>query len=59
MKALELFLRLLDKLITSFQNKKAQSERNKLEQNPADWFNDHFNGGVSKTSTDKTDKTSN
>jgi len=34
--------------------KKAQNERDKLEQNPADWFTNHF-GGVSK-SADKTDK---
>ena len=55
MKTLEIILRLVDKLLTAIAFKKAQNERNKLENNPADFFMDHF-GGMSDT-TDKTDKT--
>lgn len=53
MKALEIFLRLLDKFISAIQNRKNQDERNKLEDSPADWFDEHFNG----MSSDKSDKT--
>lgn len=54
MSVLEIILRLVDKLLTAIAFKKAQNERDKLEQNPADFFVDHF-GGMSDT-TDKTDK---
>lgn len=54
MKTLEIILRLIDKLLTAISLKKAQNERDKLEQNPADFFINHF-GGVSE-SADKTDK---
>jgi hypothetical protein len=53
MKVLEIFFRLLDKLIKSIELKKAQDARNDLEKNPADWFDDHFNG----VSSDKSNKT--
>jgi hypothetical protein len=53
-KTLEIILRLVDKLLTAIAFKKAQNERDKLENNPADFFVDHF-GGMSDT-TDKTDK---
>lgn len=53
MKILEIFFRLLDKLIKSIELKKAQNARNDLEKNPAEWFNNHFNGLPS----DKSDKT--
>jgi hypothetical protein len=55
MKTLEIILRLIDKLLTAISFKKAQNERDKLEQNPADFFISHFNSGVSDTA-DKTDK---
>jgi len=36
----------------------AQIERDKISQNPAGWFSDHFSNGLSKHSeTDSTDKT--
>lgn len=57
MNLLEIILRLVDKLLTAIAFKKAQNERDKLEANPADFFADHFNGGLPDT-TDKTDKTS-
>lgn len=51
---------LLDKLLTLLQgwvarqeNKKAQEARDEIEQNPADWFDNHFSG----LPNDKTDKT--
>lgn len=54
MSVLEIILRLVDKLLTAIAFKKAQNERDKLEQNPADFFVDHFSG-MSDT-TDKADK---
>jgi len=57
MKSLEIILRLLDNLLTAIKFRKAQNERNELEQAPDKWFANHFNGGVSAPS-DKTDKTS-
>ena len=57
MNLLEIILRLVDKLLTAIAFKKAQNERDKLEANPAEFFADHFNGGLSDTA-DKTDKTS-
>ena len=57
MNLLEIILRLVDKLLTAIAFKKAQNERDKLEANPAEFFVDHFNGGLSDTA-DKTDKTS-
>lgn len=57
MNLLEIILRLVDKLLTAIAFKKAQNERDKLEANPAEFFVDHFNGGLSDTAN-KTDKTS-
>ena len=57
MKSLEIILRLLDNLLTAIKFRKAQNDRNELEQAPDKWFANHFNGGVSAPS-DKTDKTS-
>lgn len=57
MKSLEIILRLLDNLLAAIKFKRAQNERDKLEANPADFFIQHFNGGLSNTS-DKTDKAS-
>lgn len=57
MKALEIFLRLLDKFIQAFQSKKAQREQDALEKNPADWFSEHFSGGVHDKPSSKTSKT--
>lgn len=56
MKTLEILLRLIDQLLAAIAFKKAQNERDKLEENPAGWFNGHFGGGVSST-TDTSDKT--
>jgi hypothetical protein len=57
-------LSLLDKLLTLLQgwvarqeNKKAQEARDELEQNPADWFDEHFSNGVRPDDSSKTDKT--
>ena len=57
MNLLEIILRLVDKLLTAIAFKKAQNERDKLENSPADFFADHFNGGLSDT-TNQTDKAS-
>ena len=54
MKILEIFFRLLDKLISSIENRKKQDERDELEASPADWFDEHFDG-VSPDKPDKTD----
>lgn len=54
MKTLEIILRLIDKLLTAISTKKAQNERNQLENDPYTWYHDHFNG-VQPTE-DKTDK---
>lgn len=56
MKALEIFFRLLDKLISAIQNRKNQDERDELEASPAEWFTNHFDG-VSPDKSNKTDKT--
>ena len=55
MSVLEIILRLIDKLLTAISTKKAQNERDKLEQSPDLWFSQHFNGGVQSTEN-KTDK---
>jgi hypothetical protein len=57
MKVLELLLRLIDKLIRSFENKQAQKEYDDLERNPDDWFSEHFGNGVRKDSTNEASKT--
>ena len=44
MKALEIILRLIDKLLSAISQKKAQNEVDKLEANPHDFFVDHFGG---------------
>lgn len=56
MKSLEIILRLLDNLLTAIKFRKAQDERSKLEENPANWFTDHFSVGLSDT-TSKANKT--
>lgn len=53
MKVLEIFLRLLDKLISTIQTRKNQDERDNLEASPAEWFDNHFDG-VSPDNSDKT-----
>ena len=58
MKTLEIILRLIDKLLTAISTKKAQNERDKLEQDPANWFSDHFNRMPHSGSQRKTDETS-
>lgn len=56
MKSLEIILRLLDNLLTAIKLRKAQNERNELEQAPDNWFRTHFGYGV-QSENDKTNKT--
>ena len=42
---------LIQVLLKKIQEKRAQDERDSLEANPADWFNEHFDG-VSDTSNE-------
>lgn len=44
-----------DKAIKEQQD--AQTERDKIEDNPTDWLNEHFDGGLHKESGDKTPDT--
>jgi len=37
--------------------KKRQTERDKLEDNPSGWFNEHFDGVRNDTDPDEADKT--
>lgn len=46
MKTLEILLRLIDKLLVAIKFRKAQNERNELEQAPDNWFRTHFGYGV-------------
>ena len=57
MKTLEILLRLVDNLLTAIKYRKAQNERDKIEQSPFDWFSDGFGGGRVQSPKDKTDKT--
>jgi hypothetical protein len=57
MKTLEILLRLIDNLLTAIKYRKAQNERDKIEQSPFDWFSDGFNGNRVQQPKDKTDKT--
>lgn len=56
MKSLEIILRLLDTLLTAIKLRKAQNERNELEQEPDNWFRTHFGYGV-QSENDKANKT--
>lgn len=56
MKSLEIILRLLDNLLTAIKLRKAQNERNELEQAPDNWFRTHFGYGV-QSENDKANKT--
>lgn len=56
MKSLEIILRLLDNLLTAIKLRKAQNERNELEQEPDNWFRTHFGYGV-QSENDKANKT--
>ena len=56
MKAIEILLRLIDNLLTAIKFRKAQDERDELENNPSAWFAKRFNDGLSATH-DKTNKT--
>ena len=55
MKSLEIILRLLDNLLTAIKLRKAQNERNELEQAPDNWFRTHFGYGV-QSKNDKANK---
>jgi hypothetical protein len=54
---LDRLLALLDKWVARQEHKKAQKARDALEQNPADWFDIHFNIGVRTDKPSKTDQT--
>jgi hypothetical protein len=54
---LDRLLALLDKWVARQEHKKAQKARDALEQNPADWFDIHFNIGVRTDESSKTDET--
>lgn len=54
MKALEIVLLWLDKLLTAIFQSKAQDKRDEVETNPFDFFINHFGGMSSKD--DKADK---
>ena len=54
MKTLEIILRLIDKLLTAMAFRKAQNERDKIEQSPFDWFVDGFGGNGVQSPKDKT-----
>ena len=56
MKSLEIILRLLDELLTAIKLRRAQNERNELEQEPDNWFRTHFGYGV-QSENDKANKT--
>ena len=56
MKSLEIILRLLDNFLTAIKLRKAQNERNGLEQAPDNWFRTHFGYGV-QSENDKANKT--
>lgn len=56
MKSLEIIFRLLDQFLTAIKLRKAQNERDKLEQAPDDWFRTHFGYGVQSDNAKKTDK---
>lgn len=57
MKVVEIILRLLDEILTAIKVRKAQNARTKLEQEPANWFRDHFGGGVQPNDAGETGKT--
>ena len=57
MKALAIILQLIDELLAAIKYRKAQNERDKIEQSPFDWFSDGFGGGRVQSPKDKTDKT--
>lgn len=57
MKTLEIILRIFDYIFTTLLQKKAQDERNKIEEHPASWFSEHFNGGMPSNTSSKADKT--
>jgi hypothetical protein len=54
---LDRLLALLDEWVSRQEHKKAQKARDALEQNPADWFDNHFTNGVRTDDSSKTDQT--
>jgi hypothetical protein len=46
-------LTLVNKFINLLQAKKKEAEVEKLDQNPGEWFDSHFNGSVSNASGDE------
>jgi len=53
---LDRLLVLLDKWVARQEHKKAQKARDALEQNPANWFDIHFNHGVRTDDPSKADQ---
>lgn len=43
-KLLDRLVELAFRLLQAYRIKRAQAERDRLEQDPAMWFDDHFNG---------------
>ena len=52
---LDKLLAILQSWISTQEQKKVQEARDELENNPADWFEHHFNG-MSSSNTAKNDK---
>lgn len=57
MKILEILLRLIDKFLLALQHKKNQEAMDELEANPAEWFDNHFDGMPTMSADDKTNQT--
>lgn len=57
MKSLEIILRLVEFFFNEWHQKQAQKARDKLEQNPAGWFTEHFGGLRESDKTGQADKT--
>lgn len=47
----ELLVTIVDRMLRTRQQRKAQEERDELENNPAGWFDGHFDG-MRKSSND-------
>ena len=48
-------LEIISKVIEKITERMRQNDRDKLENDPVDWFADHFDGVRDNTETDKTD----
>lgn len=50
-------LEIISKVIEKITERMRQNDRDKLENDPVDWFSDHFDGVRDNTETDKADNT--